>query len=388
MKTTPILLACLLLAGCGAKEEEKEPKPVVEVKVAQAELADVQITVRAPATIFPREQASVASKITAPIRWLGARKGDRVSAGQVLARLEDRDLLAQRTEAVDKARGEVLSAAAALHLAQKNLDRRQKLYDQGAIPQKDLLDTQTEAARAQAAFDVAQKFLELLESPARKQELRSASLTEQQQKIRQAFFNAQLEFTEIRSPFTGAITEQFSYPGDMAKPESPIFTVMDLAVAVARAQVPEVDVRGVSIGKFCAFENADRPGTRAQGRVSVVNQAVDPARRTVEVWCEIPNGPAALRAGEFGALTIITGVDAKSVVVPKEAVQFVEGTHKGFVMLVAGNTAKRVDVETGESYAGKVQIKQGLKAGDTVIVEGGYGLEDGTEVRVAGEKKP
>ncbi|HEV8385931.1 MAG TPA: efflux RND transporter periplasmic adaptor subunit [Candidatus Acidoferrales bacterium] len=388
MKTTPILLACLLLAGCGAKEEEKEPKPVVEVKVAQAELADVQITVRAPATIFPREQAGVASKITAPIRWLGARKGDRVSAGQVLARLEDRDLLAQRTEAVDKARGEVLSAAAALHLAQKNLDRRQKLYDQGAIPQKDLLDTQTEAARAQAAFDVAQKFLELLESPARKQELRSASLTEQQQKIRQAFFNAQLEFTEIRSPFTGAITEQFSYPGDMAKPESPIFTVMDLAVAVARAQVPEVDVRGVSIGKFCAFENADRPGTRAQGRVSVVNQAVDPARRTVEVWCEIPNGPAALRAGEFGALTIITGVDAKSVVVPKEAVQFVEGTHKGFVMLVAGNTAKRVDVETGESYAGKVQIKQGLKAGDTVIVEGGYGLEDGTEVRVAGEKKP
>ena len=113
MKTTPILLACLLLAGCAKEAEEKAPTPVVEVKVAQAELADVQIAVRAPATVYPREQASVASKITAPIRWLGARKGDRVSAGQVLARLENRDLLAQRTEAVDKARAEVISAAAA-----------------------------------------------------------------------------------------------------------------------------------------------------------------------------------------------------------------------------------------------------------------------------------
>jgi multidrug efflux pump subunit AcrA (membrane-fusion protein) len=54
MKTTPIFLACLLLAGCGTKQEEVEPKPVVEVKVAQAELADVQIAVHAPATIFPR----------------------------------------------------------------------------------------------------------------------------------------------------------------------------------------------------------------------------------------------------------------------------------------------------------------------------------------------
>ncbi len=387
MKTTPILVACLLLAGCGAKEEEKAPKPVVEVKVAQAELADVQVTTRAPASVFPREQAAVASKITAPIRWLGARKGDRVSAGQVLARLENRDLLAQRTEAVDKARGEVISATAALHQAQKNLDRRQKLYDEGAIPLKDLQETQTATAQAKAAFDVAQKFLELLESPARQLELRDASLTTQQQRIRESFLNAQLEFSEIRSPFAGTITEQFVYPGDMAKPEAPIFTVMDLSSVTVRAQVPTAEMRGVTNGKSCVFENPDRPDTKTQGRISVVNQAVDPARRTVEVWCEIANAAAGLRAGEFGTLTIITAVEPKSVVVPKEAVQFVEGTRKGTVMLVEGNKAKQVEVEAGASVNGKVQIKQGLKAGDTVIIEGGYGLPDGTEVRLAEEKK-
>lgn len=389
MKTIPALLACLLLAGCAAQKEEKEPAPVVEVKVAQAELADVQIAVHAPATIYPREQASVASKITAPIRWLGARKGDRVSAGQVLARLENRDLLAQRTEAIDKARADVISAAASLNLAQKNLDRRQKLYDQGAIPQKELLDTQTSVAQAQAAFDVAKKFVELLESPTRQQELRVAAVSPQQEKIRESFLNAQLEFTEIRSPFAGSITEQFAYPGDMAKPETPIFTVMDLSLAVARAQVPEAEISGVSVGKGCSFENADRADATAQGRITVVNQAVDPARRTVEVWCEIQNGKAALRASEFGSLTIVTGAAPKSVVVPKEAVQFEEGMRKGFVMLVgADKHAKKVEVETGENFSGKVQIRSGLKAGDTVIIEGGYGLPDGTEVRLAGESKP
>ena len=389
MKTTAMLLTCMLLAGCAAPKEEPEPKPVVEVKVARAERADVQLSVRAPATLFPREQASVASKITAPILALGARKGDQVAAGQVLARLENRDLLAQRVEALDRARAEVASAEAALNQAQKNYDRRQKLFEQGAIPNRELLASQTELAQAKANADVARKFLDLLENPARQKDLRAAPATPEQEKIRQSFLNAQLEFTEIRSPFAGTVTEQFAYPGDMAKPESPIFTVMDLSVAIARAQVPESEIAGVSAGKACVFENADRPETRAQGRISVVNQTVDAARRTVEVWCEIANAREGLRAGEFGFLTIITGSAPNSVVVPKEAVQFFEGSHKGYVMVAgADKHAVKKEVETGEIFNGKVQIKRGLNGGEMVIVVGGYGLPDGTQVRWTEEKKP
>lgn len=385
--TTATACACiLLLAACTRQKEEPEPKPVVEVKVARAELADVQLSVQAPATIHPREQASVASKITAPIRTLLAKKGDAVSAGQVLARLEDRDLLAQRVEALDRARAEATSTEAALAQAQKNLDRRQKLYDQGAIPYRELLASQTEFAQAKASYDVAHKYLDLLMDTGRRP---PGGGNAPDDKTRTAFLNAQLEFTEIRSPFAGVVTEQFLYPGDMAKPESPIFTVMDLSVAVARAQVPDSEIAGVARAQTCSFESGDAPGSRSTGRVSVVNRAVDLARRTVEVWCEIASPGPALRAGVFGTLTILTGSALKSIVVPKEAVQFEEGTTKGVVWVVgAGKHVTRREVETGGLFKGRVRILSGLKAGETVVVEGGYGLPDGTEVRWAEEKKP
>src|SRR5262247_4473696 len=89
----------LLIVGCRAhSEEEKVPKPVVEVKTAKAEVASLEPTVRAPANIFPREQANIAARVTARILKLNARKGDAVAAGQTLAVLENRDLLAQRDE--------------------------------------------------------------------------------------------------------------------------------------------------------------------------------------------------------------------------------------------------------------------------------------------------
>ena len=99
MRTCPILWFCVFLAAC-SRENETKPEPVVEVKVAQTEVADVDVTVQAPATVFPREQANIASRVTSPIRELRARKGDFVSAGQVLAVLENRDLRAQQQEAL------------------------------------------------------------------------------------------------------------------------------------------------------------------------------------------------------------------------------------------------------------------------------------------------
>jgi len=345
MKRSHALLAsCVLLVGCGAAPEEEEKNPVVTVKVATVGVVDVSRLVRAPALVHPRQQAGVASRLTAVIRELGARTGDRVAEGAVLATLEARDLEAQRAD-----------AAAALRQAEATAERREKLFAEGAIPQRDLLASRTEAEQMKARLELAE---------------------------------TQLKFSRVESPFPGTITEQFLYPGDMARPDSRIFTVMDLSVVIARGQVPESDAGGVRQGQPCRFVPTDHPEEAVRGRVSVVTRAVDPGRRTVETWCEIENGSGRLLPGAFGELRIVTGVEPRSIVVPIAAVEFVEGTRKGTVVVVdAQKVAHRKDVVTGEVEGGRVQVKEGLAAGDLVVTEGAYGLPDGTKVTTSESKE-
>src|SRR5437763_415468 len=91
---TVAVLTLWPLTGCSSKPEE-EPTPLVEVKLGSPSRRDLEVTVSGPATIFPREQANIAARITAPIRELKAHKGENVKAGQVLAMLDNRDLTAQ-----------------------------------------------------------------------------------------------------------------------------------------------------------------------------------------------------------------------------------------------------------------------------------------------------
>jgi RND family efflux transporter MFP subunit len=342
-----ILGGCLGALACRhAEAPEAEAKPLVTVKVATAALADVDLAVTAPATVFARERASISSSITAPIRALHARKGDRVSKGQVLAVLEDRDLVAQKAEAV-----------AALRQAEVQKRRRSELFAQGAIPQRELLAAETD----------------LLQSRARLEKV-----------------EAQIRFTELRSPFAGVIVEQQLYAGDMVRADTPVFTVVDMAVAIARAQVPEAEIEAVEVGQRGQFSTG--AGATYAGRITMVNQAVDPARRTVEVWCEIPNPEGALRDGAFGHLNILTATHPKRVVVPKAAVQLAEGGTAGTVMVVErgdgkgkGMTAHKREVQTAGLVDDRFAIAKGLAAGETVVVEGGYGLPEGSEVRLAGD---
>jgi len=404
MKTCPIFCFCVFLAAC-SRENETKPEPVVEVKAARTEVADLDVTVHAPAAVFPRQQANIASRVTSPIRELRARKGDSVSAGQILAVLENRDVRAQQQEAlaaledataqlqkistgtlptdIERARGQLATAEAALNQARKIYDRRAELFKLGAIPARDLLVSQTELANANANYEVARRSLELLETQSREKDIRIAESRVAQARARLAQVEALLQFTELRAPFAGTITEQLLYPGDMAKPETSLFTVMDLAVAVARAQVPEAEAREIRLKQRCDFMPADSKDRKFGGKVSLVNKAVDPARRTVEVWCDLQNPDRWLRAGVFGAVDIVTGTAPKSILVPQSAVQFVEGTRSGAVLVVDGKrVAHKREVETGMISQGKVQIRSGLRAGELVVVEGGYGLPDGTEVRI------
>jgi multidrug efflux pump subunit AcrA (membrane-fusion protein) len=404
-----LLAGLLCFAGCGKKEEEEaKPKPLVAVKVATAETAEIRLAVKAPASLWPREQANISARITAPIRELRVHKGDTVAKNQVLAVLEDRDLAAQREEAaaavtdaeanlqkttagslptdIERARGQVETTEAALNQAQKIYERRSELFKQGAIPSRDLLQSQTELAQARTNAEVAKRSMELLRTQSGEKDIAIARSKVAQARAHLNAAQAQLQFTELRSPFAGTITEQLQYPGDMAQPGSTLFTVMDLAVLNARAQVPEDQLSRVHTGQPCQFISGDAPEP-AGGRVTLINKAVDAQRRTVEVWCEIPNAGNKFRANIFGEVSLFVG-NSGGVVVPQPAVQFNEGTRTGNVMVVDDKKiAHKREIEAGEVRDGKVQIAKGVNAGEKVIVEGAYGLPDGTEVTLGEPSK-
>jgi RND family efflux transporter MFP subunit len=332
------VLLVLLVACKATAPAEPEVKPVVTVKVTRAVAGEIDEKLVVPATVFPREKANITSALTAPIRTLRARKGDHVTKGQVLAQLENRDLVAQRQE-----------TAAAVHAAEVLRDRRQQLYREGAIPERDLLVARSDQAQAQAR-------LERIE--------------------------AQLQFTELRSPFAGSVTEQFLYAGDMVKPDTPVFTVVDMTVAVARAQVPENQVATVKRGQPITFASEASGEEPLTGKIVMVNQAVDPARRTIEVWAELPNAEGRLRDGVFGHVTIVTGRQPRRVLVPRAALQGGEDAAEGTVMVVdAKSTAHKRPVRVLGRSGDQVAV-EGVTAGETVIVEAGYGLPDGTTVTV------
>ncbi len=317
--------------------------------------------------------------------------------------LENRDLAAQQQEAqsalsdaeatlertaagtvpadIERARGQVETSRAAFEQAQKNYDRRKRLFEEGAIPQKDLLQTETELATAKANRDVAETSLELLQRQSGTADIAIAKARVEQARARLAAASANLQYSELISPFQGTVTEQFQYPGDMAGPATPTYTIMDLSSMTARAQISESRAASVQRGQACEFAGSDLGGPDANGRVMVVNRAIDAARRTVEVWCEIANPSASLRAGAFGTVSIQLSIIKAAVVVPIAAIQVNEGTDTGFAFVVdAKHMAHKRDVQIGIRQQDRVQVRSGLHPGEFVVTEGAYAMPDGVEV--------
>jgi HlyD family secretion protein len=404
MRIWLVVGALAVLAGCSHSEEEKKPAPLVEVKLAEAKTAELEERIEVPGTLFPLTQAAVAAKIGAPIRELLVTKGAAVTKDQVVAVLENRDLEAAAAEArsslqeaeatlarlldgaqpgeLEQAQAQVKITTSALETAQTIFERRKTLVEQGAIPARELLVSQNELAVAQSNAAVARKNLELLQSQVRRRDLEISRSKVEQARARLAQAQAQLAFTTIRSPLDGVVSDQWQYPGDMAKPDAPIVTVMDIHKLIVRAQAPEARAGRLAVGAAAEFVPQDVPDRKFPGRISVISPAVDKAARTVEVWAEIDNGSRALRAGGYGTLSIAARKVAGAVVVPRAAVVIEEGSAEGVAFVVdEKNIAHQRKVRVGLERDGQIQVLEGLKPGEKVVTEGSYGLPDNAEVK-------
>jgi multidrug efflux pump subunit AcrA (membrane-fusion protein) len=401
---TPAFLALLLLllTAC-AKKEEKEPEPIAPVQTAEVRTDSIRRIIEADGILYPRNQASVVPKISAPVRTFYVNRGDRVREGQLLALLENRDLAAAAQESkgqfdqaeanyrsttaaavpeqVVKAQTDAQANKEAMDAAKKVFESRQKLFQEGALARKLVDDAQVAYVQARSQYESAQQHLEALQSVGKQEQIKSAAAQVDTAKAHYQGSEAQLSYSEIRSPIAGVIADRGVYPGEMAAAGSPLLTVMDNTRVVARANVPQDQAGYLKVGASATVKQSGS-AEEVPGKVTIVSPAVDPNSTTVQVWVETANPGERLKPGVSVHVTIVADTVKNALVVPAAALLPAEEGGTQAIVVDAGAVAHIRKIQTGIRDADRVQILSGLKPGDQVVTVGGLGLEDGAKVRV------
>jgi len=402
-RTLLAALAAVLLfaAGCGKQEKEKEP--VVSVQTTRAQRAAISQSVSTEAVVFPLEQATVAPKITSTVKRFLVQRGARVKKGQLLAELENADLsataeaskgdydLAEANYAmtvgaglpqqIQKAELDAVSAKAAFEAQQKIYESRKALLQQGAIPRRDFEAAEVTLAQARSQNEQAQKQLADLQRLGKEQELKSARGSKESAEGKYRNAAALLSYSLIKSPIDGVVTDRPLYEGDLATANQPILTVMNLSRLIGKAHIPQAEAAQLKVGNPAELTIAglDEP---VKGRVSLVSPALDPGSTTVEVWVEAGKPDPALRPGMTVQVSMTAKTATDAIVVPAAAV--FRSEEAGDYVLVAGSDGKahQKKVQVGIRNKDSAQIVSGINAGDPVITTGGYGVPDGTQVKI------
>ena len=392
-------------------EQEAEVPPTVSVKVARAEKGTIATPVTAVGTIWPREKADVGAKISAQIKSMALLKNKLVRAGQIIAVLESRDLQAQRAEAVaalNEARANERSvvtgtipktnaedqkaltdARAKVNNARALYDRRRALYERGGISQKDLEASQLDLTTAENELRLQEQTVTLRARSLNPNDRALASAHTAQAQQHLATLDAQLSYATIRSPITGIVTDQFQYEGEFASAGGKLVTIADTSTVIVKAPFSDTAVAQLKTGDPATVVPTDTSAEEMHGKVTLLSRSSDPTNRTVEVWVTLGNEDGKLRANGAAQVTIAANTRNDAIIVPASAVTLeTSNADEGTVMVVDNqNVAHETKVKIGIRTSDKIEIVEGLKGGETVVIEGNYALPDSTKVVVATEKE-
>ena len=395
-----IVLPLALLSGC---KKETEPEPLVTVQAEHPELGPIAEHITADAVLAPLAQAAIEPKISAPVHKFLVQRGARVKAGELLAVLENKDLAAaaldnkgsyvaaqaafetvtkaQVPEDTLKAESDLTQAKANLDLNQSIVKSRKQLFAEGAIPGRDLDTAQAALVQAQAAYDAAAKHLESMRSVSRAAALKAAQgqLTSAEGKYEGA--EAQVNYSEIRSPIDGVVTDRPLFAGETANAGTPLITVMETATLLAKTHIAQHLTQQMKMGDEAEIHvpGVDEPVT---AKVSLISPALDPGSTTVEVWLKIDNKSGKLKVGTPVKVSI-TGVSLpKALKVPASSIVTAQDGSKAVMVIGPDSAAHRKPVTLGIQGDDDVQVTSGVTASEMVITTGAYGLDEGTKVKV------
>ncbi len=401
-RVAPAIAVLFLAIGCSKKEAA--PDVQVDVQAARPTQGPITSHITADAVLAPLAQSAIAPKISAPVRKFYVQRGSHVKAGELLAVLENRDLTAaaldnegsytaakaayeastraQVPEDYQKAELDFAQAKANLDLNQSIVNSRKQLFAEGAIPGRDLDTAVAALVQAQAAYDAAKKHLESMKSVSHEALLKEAqgTLTSAEGKYKGA--EAQVSYSEIRSPINGVVTDRPLFAGETAAAGAALITVMDTSALLAKVHISQLLAQSLQTGDTASITvpGLDDP---VPAKVSLISPALDPGSTTIEVWLRIENKNGLLKVGTPVHANIAGKTIQNALKVPVNAILTAQDGSKSVMVVGADGVAHKKPVETGVQDAGEVQITSGLGPSDLVINQGNYGLDDGTKVKLA-----
>ena len=334
-------LVCVFLLGAcqqrdSVDEEEEEETPPVPVETTTPVRGDVDATYTGTAPIEAYAEANVIAKVEGEVRQILVEEGDTVAKNQILARLDG-----------DRLRLELTESRARLRKMQRDFERNQELTESGLISEGDFEKIKFDLEALQASYNLA---------------------------------SLELDYTQIRAPIDGVVSERFIKIGNTIKTGDPIFRVTGLDPLVAYLHVPEREYRQIAAGQSVGIQIDALAGDPIMANVTRISPIVDPATGTFKITIEISNEQRRIKPGMFGRMAITYDRHENALQIPRSAI--IESATSTSVLVEEDGIAIRKAVQTGYSFNGMIEITDGLADGDNVITVGHVGLKRDSKVNV------
>ncbi len=355
------------------------PKGVAVSVTTVSEVYPSQLLARLSASgyVVAQRKADVATKITGQLVSLMVQEGSVVKQGQVLARLESEDAEA----AVDQSRANLNLARARVREAKANLDnvtrdyeRMKNLVKSGAVSRSEFDTARTRFLSAQAALEAAQ-----------------ASVKSSQAALSSS--EVMLSYSEIRAPFDAVVLTKNADVGDIITPmgaaaeaKAAVVTIADLSSLQVEADVAESNIGTVHVGQPCVITLDALPEERFQGTVDTIVPTVDRTKATVLVKVRFTNPdprilPEMSAKVGFLARQLSPEENKPHTMVSTSAV--VSSEEGPAVFIVKGDKAEKTNIRTGEKIGDMVEVLQGAKPDDIVVLNPPEGLRSGSKITIA-----
>ena len=338
---------------------------IARVSAFRVRRQSISNRIHANTALEPYRKVTIHAKLNAIVESLLVEEGTNIRKGQVLARLDDREI-----------RNEYLQSEIAVEQAELTQRQAQARANLSATIHERTLAAFAEKLVSKAQVDEA-AFVREIDDLASQAAQRQHDVA----KARLEAARIQLEGTEISSSIDGVLTERLIAVGDRVDVLQPVFTVAEFFPLQARVFVPAADANRLNVGQEAAVQLEIFPDQAFTGAIKMINPTVDAASGTVKVTIEIQQNGNRLRPGLFGTVSISTRTKPGAIVVPNQSV-IREGDRTSVFVIRPANSVEKRDVVPGLSEGGWTEILEGVIEGEAVVTEGQDSLTDGHAVQI------